>query len=190
MDAVQILESSHARVLETLDDLSEPLWDVPGVCGEWSVKDIVAHLASYERVVIDVLKTFQGDEPTPYMLRYFVDNDEFNKAQVEARKYLTAQQVMNEYQEAEVQSASLLEQVPADVVQRVGTLPWYDPEHCLKDFIGGSISAQPFCRHLPSGRGLRYRAGQPALRGTNASGQTGLCFVERGQSRRRRDRNC
>jgi hypothetical protein len=32
MDAVQMLENSHARVLETLDDLSEPLWDVPGVC--------------------------------------------------------------------------------------------------------------------------------------------------------------
>jgi hypothetical protein len=145
MDAVQILESSHARVLETLDDLSEPLWDVPGVCGEWSVKDIVAHLASYERVVIDVLKTFQGDEPTPYLLRYFADNDEFNKAQVEARKYLTAQQVMNEYQEAEVQSASLLAQIPADVVQRVGTLPWYDPEHCLKDFIG--VLYQHTCEH-------------------------------------------
>src|SRR5689334_3593718 len=53
MDAVQMLENSHAKVLETVDDLSEPLWDVPGVCGEWSVKDIIAHLASYERVVID-----------------------------------------------------------------------------------------------------------------------------------------
>jgi hypothetical protein len=135
MDAVRMLENSHAKVLETVDDLSEPLWDVPGVCGEWSVKDIIAHLASYERVAIDVLKTFQGEEPTPYVLRCFADYDEFNKSQVETRKYATAQQVMNEYQEAQVQATSLLEQIPADIAQRVGTMPWYNKERCLTDYI-------------------------------------------------------
>src|SRR6059058_4848673 len=145
MDAVQMLENSHAKVLETVDDLSEPRWDVPGVCGEWSVKDIIAHLASYERVAIDVLKTFQGEEPTPYILRYFADYDEFNKAQMEAREYVTAQQVMNEYHEAQVQATSLLEQIPADIVQQVGTMPWYHKERCMADFIGGLY--EHTCQH-------------------------------------------
>jgi uncharacterized damage-inducible protein DinB len=136
MDAVQMLENSHVKVIESVDDLSEPLWDVPGVCGEWSVKDTIAHLAAYERVLIDVLKTFQGDEPTPYILQCFANFDDFNGMQVETRKYSTAQQVINDYNEAQIQTTSLLEQMPADAVQRVGTMPWYNPNRCLADLIG------------------------------------------------------
>jgi hypothetical protein len=136
MNAVQMLENSHAKVIESVDDLPELLWDVPDVCGEWSVKDIIVHLASYERVALDVLKTFQGEEPTPYVLRCFADNDEFNRSQVGTRKYLTAQQAMNEYNEAQIQTTSLLEQIPVDAAQRVGTMPWYNQKRCLTDYIG------------------------------------------------------
>lgn len=135
MNTVQMLENSHVKVIEAVDDLAEAAWDKPGACGEWSVKDVIAHLASYERVIIDVLKTFSGDEPTPYVLRFFDDNNEFNNSQVESRKYNTAQQVLNEYNEAQVLSASLLAQIPAAKVQQVGTIPWYNQECCLADFI-------------------------------------------------------
>ena len=153
MDAVQMLENSHAKVLETVDDLSEPLWDVPDVCGEWSVKDIIAHLASYERVLIDVLKTFQGDEPTPYVLQCFADFDEFNRRQVDTRKYSTAQQAMNDYHEAQLQATSLLEQFPVETVQRVGTMPWYNSERCLADLINNFCThAQEHCAQIKAFR--------------------------------------
>ena len=135
MNTVQLLENSHVRVIEALDDLPEAAWDKPGACGEWSVKDVIAHLASYERVIVDMLKTFSGDEPTPYIQRFLDDNQEFNNSQVESRKYDTAQQVLNEYNEAQVLSASLLTQIPSEKVQQVGTMPWYNSECCLADFI-------------------------------------------------------
>jgi hypothetical protein len=43
----------------------EMAWETPGACGVWSVKDIIAHLASYERVLVDILTTFTGGGSTP-----------------------------------------------------------------------------------------------------------------------------
>ena len=53
MNTSDLLEKGHLMVIQVVDGLPELQWDVPGVCGEWSVKDIVAHLASYERVILD-----------------------------------------------------------------------------------------------------------------------------------------
>jgi uncharacterized protein (TIGR03083 family) len=136
MDAIGMLDDSHTKILEAVDDLPEAQWDVPGACGDWSVKDIIAHLASYEHVLLDTINTFFGNEPTQKMIRCFSNFSEFNKAEVGARRYATAQQVVNDYNETQVQTTSLLAQLPAEVIQQKGTLPWYSADSCLADFIG------------------------------------------------------
>ncbi len=47
MNAVDILKYGHLTVIQTIDGFPESAWDTPGACGTWSVKDIIAHLASY-----------------------------------------------------------------------------------------------------------------------------------------------
>ncbi len=130
-----MLENSNLLVIQVVDNLNEVAWDMPGACGEWSVKDIIAHLASYQRVMIDVLNTFSGSEPTPYLLRWMQQHAEFNKAEAEARRYNTAQHVEDEYQDLQVQATSLLQQIPEATVQQKGTMPWYKQEYSLADFI-------------------------------------------------------
>ena len=135
MNASELLEKGHMMVIQTVDGLPELQWDAPGVCGNWSVKDIIAHLASYEHVLLDVLNTFSGKEPTPYVLRFISQTQEFDDAEVAARRYATAQQVIDEYQDTQVRTTSLLEQIPAETVQRQGTMPWYQQGLSLADFI-------------------------------------------------------
>jgi hypothetical protein len=135
MDASQVLDQSHTLVTQAVDDLPEAEWDVPGVCGSWSTKDIIAHLGSYERLLIDILQTFQGKEVTPYIRTYLQDFEAFNTQVVESRKYQTAQQVLNEYQEGQVQTTSLLAQIPADKVNQSGTMPWWSADYCLTDIV-------------------------------------------------------
>jgi len=135
MNSSELLEKGHQMIIQVVDGLREVQWDVPGVCGEWSVKDIVAHLASYERVTLDVLNTFSGKEPTPYVLRFISQTQQFDDSEVEARKYATAQQVIDEYQDTQVQTISLLEQIPPEKVQQPGTMPWYQKDLSLADFI-------------------------------------------------------
>src|SRR5690349_2661257 len=135
MDTAELLQKGNLMVIQVVDGFPQVGWDVPGACGDWSVMEIIAHLTSYEHVTIEVLKTFQGDEPTPNILKFLHHLDEFNNTEVEARKYLTAQQVIDEYQDTQVQTTSLLMQIPTDRVGQIGTMPWYGQDCCLADFI-------------------------------------------------------
>lgn len=125
MRYTETLENSHALVTQTIDDLPESMWDMPGVSGEWSVKDVLSHLTAYELLLIDALNTLKGEEASPYLLRWNTSLEDFNRAAVDARRYQTAQQVENEYQDAQVRSLAMLQGLPEDVLEKVGTLSWW-----------------------------------------------------------------
>jgi len=70
VNASDILKYGHRTVLATLDGLPEAEWYTPNVCGVWSVKDILAHLASFEHMLVDVLNSLLCGTPTPTLDRY------------------------------------------------------------------------------------------------------------------------
>ena len=156
MNISNLLENSNLMVIQAVDNLNEVDWEIPGVCGEWSVKDIIAHLASYERVVVDVLNTFLGSTPTAYSMRWINQPAEFNKAEVEARKYHTAQHVEDEYQDLQVQATSLLAQIPEETISKTGTMPWYKQDCCLADFI--NMVYEHTCEHCDQIVAFRKKA--------------------------------
>ena len=65
MNASDILKYGHHTVLRAIDGLPEAEWETGGVCGVWAVKDIIAHLASYEQVLAEVLSSFQSNSVLP-----------------------------------------------------------------------------------------------------------------------------
>jgi hypothetical protein len=125
MSATEILENSHLYAIQTVDDLPEPMWDLPGVSGEWSAKDVLAHLTSWELLLIDAFDTVRGDPPSSYLLRWKASPENFNSEAVEARRYHTAQQVMNEYQDAMLSSTASLADIPDELIEQKGTMSWY-----------------------------------------------------------------
>ncbi len=48
MNAQDILNYGHLTVCHTIEGLDDRHWITAGVCGVWSVKDIIGHLAAYE----------------------------------------------------------------------------------------------------------------------------------------------
>lgn len=136
MNASEQLDKNHLLIIQSVDNLPELEWDIPRVCGTWSTKDIIAHLTSYEYVMADVFRTFLEESPdTPYLSRFIKQRDDFRKTEVEARRYHTAQQVIDEYEEAQTETSSLLTRTPVDMFDKVGTMPWYGAEHSLNDLI-------------------------------------------------------
>ncbi|GCE13683.1 DinB family protein [Tengunoibacter tsumagoiensis] len=140
MSAAEALENGHQSVLTALNDLPESEWEIPGADGDWSIKDIVAHLAAYDLVIIDILKTFHDSQPGPYVLKLFrpdgkVNSQEFNQETVATRRYHTAQQVLNEFQEGQLQVTSLLQQFSPASLQQPGTLPWFKTEISLEELL-------------------------------------------------------
>lgn len=136
MNVVEQVEDAHLLVIQTVNDLPELEWDIPTVTDGWSVKDVIAHLASFEHILVDVCKTFLEESPdTPYLSQYIKQHDDFNNIQVGERSNHTAQQVLDEYEEAQVDATGLLARIPVETIEEKGTLPWYGKDRSLHDLI-------------------------------------------------------
>ncbi len=157
MNAVDILKYGHGTVLQTIEGFPESAWETPGACGVWSVKDIIAHLASYEHVLVDVLTTFVSGGPTPYLNKFTDPGVNFNDSEVAARKGKSVKEVLDEYNDTHAQVMSLVRRIPVETLRQAGTIPWYGMEYALDDYIVYAFyghkrehSAQiaVFCDHL------------------------------------------
>jgi uncharacterized protein (TIGR03083 family) len=136
MNAQDVLNYGHQTVLHTLKGVPADQWTTPGVCGWWSVKDIVAHLASYEGVLVDVLRSLQdGDAPTPTLDRFRNRDEDFNDTQVAQRQEAAPEAVLEEYRETCRTAQTLLAEIPASRRREAGLLPWYGSDYDLEDYI-------------------------------------------------------
>ena len=135
MDTHAILHYGHQTVRETLDAIPVEKWERGGVVGVWSVKDVIAHLASFEVVLVDVFQSLLDESPTPRLQEFFEQGDAFNDLQVAARRHLTPDQARAEYEEAYCQVMLRFEQLLPDLWSQRGTLPWYGNDYSLDDFI-------------------------------------------------------
>lgn len=135
MNATDILKYGQSTVLQTLADFPETELETAGACGIWSVKDIIAHLASYERVLVDILTTFNGGGPTPVLNAFIEQGNQFNDIEVSRRKAKTKQDILAEFNDTNAQVMSLMSNIPAEMLCQTGTLPWYGMSYALDDVI-------------------------------------------------------
>ena len=135
MNPLDVLKYGHRTVLKTLDGLPEADWQTPGVVGDWSVKDVVAHLASHEQVLVEILQSLLGEAATPTLDRFKQGTAAFNDPEVERRRAMTVADLQAELADAHAQSLVLLPQLPDEVRRRAGTLPWYGAAYDLEDYI-------------------------------------------------------
>jgi uncharacterized protein (TIGR03083 family) len=134
MNASDILKYGDRTLRGAIADLPDAWWDAPGACGVWSIKDIIAHLASYEHVLVEVLGSFIGEPgPTPYLDDY--RGPTFNDPQVEVRRSMTPQAVVDEYAAAHAQTMARIARIAPETLRQPGTLPWYGAEYALDDFL-------------------------------------------------------
>ena len=135
MNASDILKYGQGTVLQAIEGLPESAWETPGACGVWSIKDLIAHLASYEHVLVDVLSTFVGGTSTPYLNKFTDPGGNFNDPEVAARKGKSVKEVLDEFNDTYAQVMSLITRIPVETFRQAGTIPWYGLEYALDDYI-------------------------------------------------------
>ena len=135
MNVGDVLKYGHEMVIQAVDGLAEPDWLTPGVCGVWTVKDVIAHLASAELLVADVFGTFVGSGPTPYLDVFKQKDPQRNDKEVAERRDWSVARTLAEYTDAAQQVLDMGARIPAETVRRAGTLPWYGEEYALDDFL-------------------------------------------------------
>jgi hypothetical protein len=135
MNALDVMEYGHLTVLGSIDGLDDEWCSASGVCGVWSVKDIFAHLASYEVLLADVLVSLVHQRSAPLLDHFLSQGPAFNDAEVDQRNGLSMQEALAEYNVAYDAVSDIAEQVPMQLWRGNGTLPWYGEDYSLDDWI-------------------------------------------------------
>ncbi len=136
MNADDILKYGHDFVLRNLKHFPEAEWETPNVCGWWSTKQIIAHLASFEHWLVDILNEQLGEAPGPTLKRMReLGGGGFNDVEVAERDGWTAQAVLDDYTGSAAENQGLIARIPVAERRRAGSLPWYGAEYDLEDFI-------------------------------------------------------
>ena len=138
MNLDDVLKYGHQTVMTSIGGLNESDCLVEGVCGWWSVRHIIAHLASHELILLDVLNSFLGASETPNLDTYVAQHYAFNDLEVEKRKDVPYDDLVREYEAAHEQVMELAARVPLAKRRQAGLLPWYGSEYDLEDFVAYS----------------------------------------------------
>jgi len=140
MNAEDALKYGHYTVLQTLEGLDHAYWDRPNVCGVWSVREIMAHLASFEHMLVAVLDSLlDGPPSTPLLDSYKADPLRFNDVQVEQRAAMGPREVFGDYERTQEQTTSRIARIRLEQRRQPGILSWYGAEYDLEDFLAYSF---------------------------------------------------
>ena len=136
MNAKDVLKYGQLTVQQAIDGFPATAWETTGACGTWSVKDILAHLTSYEHVLVDILAGItSSDAPIPMLNKFIRLGQRFNDVEVDLRRELSVQEIMGELSSTHTQVMDLITPIPVDMLRRAGTLPWYGLDYALDDVI-------------------------------------------------------
>jgi hypothetical protein len=98
--------------------LSEADLVIPGVIGAWSVRDIIAHVTTWEEEALKHLPSIlEGGTPPRYSTTYG-GIDAFNAQMTVRKAALSLSEVLGQQQEVHEQVIALVERVPEDLFLR------------------------------------------------------------------------
>ncbi len=142
----QLLKDIHTerrRLEKNLSALSaeDMIW--PGVTGTWSVKDILAHLAAWEKLCLDWYQTgIQGCLPavTPVGMSQ-KSMDTLNQQIYEANRWRSLDDIIAEFHASYQQIVAVIEAIPEGDLFAQGRFHWTG-KLTLADYIAGNT-----CNH-------------------------------------------
>lgn len=97
-ETIKRYKDEHEKLKKLVESLPEAKVLMSNTLGEWSIKDIVAHLAAWNWEAIDEVDRVLKDEATwPARYEDKAGEDDFNRKQVEKRKTLNWQKVLKDF---------------------------------------------------------------------------------------------
>ena len=121
MDKQQLLkrlEKAWAAFKDSYAGLTDAQFAEPGVTGDWSVKDILAHVTTWEQEALKVLPVIlEGGRPPRYSVTYG-GIDAFNAMMAEKKRELSLVEVMKGLDETHCQLVETIQNAPEEQFTR------------------------------------------------------------------------
>ncbi|MBK8781149.1 MAG: ClbS/DfsB family four-helix bundle protein [Anaerolineales bacterium] len=111
------LREEHQHWEEFLDHISTGRMELPGVNGDWSMKDMVAHLTCYQPWVTARIQAAAhgAPEPLPPWPAQLKTDDEINAWIYESNHDRSVSEVLNDSRRVFQQFFAVIEELPEDV---------------------------------------------------------------------------
>lgn len=114
---LQKLEQSWVEFTVAYAGLPEAQLEEPGVTGNWSVKDILAHVTTWEEEALKYLPLIlSGGRPPRYSVMYG-GLDAFNARMTEQKRRLTTAEVLRQLAETHRQLVEYVEGAPEEAIK-------------------------------------------------------------------------
>lgn len=121
MDRQQLLkqlDKAWTALKESYAGLSDQQLTEPGVASDWSVKDVLAHVTTWEEEALKVLPLIlQGGRPPRYSIMYG-GIDAFNALRMEQKRGLSLSEVLRQLDETHRRLIEYVQSAPEEMFTR------------------------------------------------------------------------
>jgi hypothetical protein len=112
------LDKAWAEIKESYAGLSDSQLTEPGITGNWSVKDILAHVTTWEEEALKYLPLInKGGRPPRYSVKYG-GIDAFNAQMTEQKRGLSLSEVLRQLDEIHRRLIAYIQSVPEEQFTR------------------------------------------------------------------------
>jgi hypothetical protein len=126
---LQRLDDAHQRILVCCERLDEETLCTEPVIGEWTVKDIIGHLVSWdEEFRTEIREILEGQHPG--LMRQISGEDDFdawNQEQIARKKMWSWEQMMADFERDMAEAAELILSLHPEDYRKRGVPAWKKP---------------------------------------------------------------
>jgi hypothetical protein len=138
-DVIESLTSSRHALLEAIAGLPDATLNQKGVVGEWSIKNVLAHMAAWEQVVTGFLPERLATGAKPAIFAQMTDEDAWNEKTVAEHEHLSPQEQMQHLATAREALLQLIRGLGDEALNRQH--PWPEWEGTLAAYFWESIGS-------------------------------------------------
>lgn len=128
MDKKQLLEQLEIQreaFLDVIENVDDELLVKPGVCGDWSIKDILSHLSHWEAELVRLLwQIQQGQKPTTAQIEFQGKVDEINSNWAKEALSRPLDKVLDDYHAVRNQTINRVEEFSDNDLENPNRYSW------------------------------------------------------------------
>jgi uncharacterized protein (TIGR03083 family) len=143
------MESGYNEMEQVLSPLSETQWTTPGANGDWSIKDIVAHLTVWQHVLLRRLQAAARHEtPARELLAEEKDIDDMNARFYAENRDRPAAEVYDDFRASYHEIVAQVQSLPDTDLFEAGRFAWTQ-DSALCQYVADN-TYEHYDEHLPS----------------------------------------
>ena len=124
-DLLDVIHAEREQLEKLIESLTDEQMTAASVTASWSVKDILAHIAAWERLAFDRIQSALSGEPLKFpLIKGDADVDQFNAKVYAKNKDQSLEKVMKEFHDSHQEFLGLIQTLQDDFLANPLPFDW------------------------------------------------------------------